>query len=49
MGEIKKKMSAMFCNTIRHIVDTSNELELQREDIVSVTKEGGQYILIYFK
>lgn len=49
MGETKKKMSAMFSNTIRHIIDSSNELGLQSEDIVSVTKEGGQYIMIYFK
>jgi hypothetical protein len=49
MGDNKKKMSAMFSDTIRHIIDTSNELSLQREDIVSLIKEGGQYVLIYFK
>ena len=50
MGEVKEKkvMYAIYGNTIREIVNQSNELGIQREDIVSLVKEGGQFILTYF-
>ena len=50
MGEVKEKkfMYAIYGDTIREIVNMSNELGIQREDIVSLVKEGGQFILTYF-
>lgn len=50
MGEVKNKkiMYAIYGDTIREIVNQSNELGIQRGDIVSLIKDGGQFILTYF-
>lgn len=42
-------MTAMTANTIREIVKTSNEEGIKREDIVSLLKENGQFVLVYYK
>lgn len=51
MGEnkIKTHMTVMVDTTIRGIVRAVNEEEIKKEDIVSLLKENGQYVLIYFK
>lgn len=50
MGEDNtvKIMYAIYGNTIRDIVKQSNELGIQKEEIVSLLKEGGQFILTYY-
>lgn len=50
MGEDKntKVMCAIYGDTIREIVRQSNELGIQREEIVSLIKDGGQFILTYY-
>lgn len=48
-GEITQLMTALSANTIRDIVNLSNELNIKREDIVSLLKENGQFILVYYK
>ncbi len=48
-GEIPQLMTALSANTIRDIVNLSNELNIKREDIVSLLKENGQFILVYYK
>lgn len=50
MGEGKKIqiMYAIYGDTIREIVRQSNELGIQRDDIVSLIKDDGQFILTYF-
>lgn len=47
--ETHQIMTAFTSTTIRDIVKTSNELCIKREDIVSLLKENGQYVLIYYK
>lgn len=42
-------MHAIYNTTIRGIIKDANEEEIKREDVVSLLKEGGQYVLIYFK
>ena len=42
-------MTAITDTTIKGIVKSANELNIKREDIVSLLKESGQFILIYFK
>ena len=42
-------MSALTATTIRGIVNSANEVGIKREDIVSLLKENGQFVLIYFK
>lgn len=44
-----KVITAITSNTIRGIVDAARELTIQREDIVSLVKEGNEYILIYYE
>ena len=42
-------MTAITDTTIKGIVKSANELNIKREDIVSLLKENGQFVLIYFK
>lgn len=34
--------------TIRGIVQAANDLEIKREQIVSLVKQGEQYVLVYY-
>lgn len=43
-----KVMLAMSSTTIRGIIATANRLSVQREDIVSLTREGNEFVLIYY-
>lgn len=43
-----KVMTAFTAPTIRTIIDIANELSIKREDIVTLTKESDQYILVYY-
>lgn len=47
--ETRQIMHVIYNNTIRGIIKDANEEEIKREDVVSLLKEGGQYVLIYFK
>ena len=47
--EVHKVMTALTDTTIRGIVRLANEEEIKREDIVSLLKENGQFVLIYFR
>ena len=42
-------MTALTATTIRGIVNSANEVGIKREDIVSLLKENGQFVLVYFK
>lgn len=42
-------MTAITNTTIRGIVNSANEIGIKREDIVSLLKENGQFVLVYFK
>lgn len=48
-SEVHQIMTAITDTTIRGIVKAANELRIKREDIVSLFKENGQFVLIYFK
>lgn len=43
-----KVLTAITAPTIRGIVQIANKLSIKREDIVTLTKEGNQHILIYY-
>ena len=49
MKENTKVMAVITSDTIRGIVNTANDNSIKREDIVSLLKENGQFILVYFK
>lgn len=48
MEEEYKFMKALTSQTIRELVKAANEIGIRRDDIVSLVKEGGQFILIYY-
>lgn len=52
MGESTTKngkvITAITSPTIRGIVNIANELSIKREDIVALTKEGNEHILVYY-
>lgn len=47
--EVHQVMTAITDTTIRGIVRSANEEGIKREDIVSLLKENGQFVLIYFR
>lgn len=51
LGSSKKTqvMTALIATTIRGIVNSANEIGIKREEIVSLLKENGQFVLVYFK
>lgn len=48
-AEVHQVMTAMTNDTIRGIVKAANEEGIKREDIVSLLKENGQFVLVYFR
>lgn len=42
-------MTVLAANTIREVVKYANEVGVKREDIVSLLKENGQFVLVYYK
>ena len=48
-SEVHQIMTALTNTTLRGIVRSANEEGIKREDIVSLLKENGQFVLIYFR
>ena len=48
-GVVHQIMTAIAANTIREITRNANEEGIKREDIVSLLKENGQFVLVYYK
>lgn len=48
-SEAHQVMTALTDTTTRGIVRSANEKGIKREDIVSLLKEDGQFVLIYFR
>ena len=48
-SEVHQVMTALTDATIRGIIRLANEEGIKREDIISLLKESGQFVLIYFK
>jgi hypothetical protein len=44
-----KTMCAITGNNVRHIIEAANDKNIQNADIVSLVREGGQFVLIYYK
>lgn len=43
------KLNVMAAPTIRAIVRFANEENIKREDIVTIIKDNGQFLLLYYK
>lgn len=46
---VHQVMTALTSATVRGIVRLANDEGIKREDIVSLLKENGQFVLIYFR
>ena len=44
-----KVMTCIVGQTVRNIVAQANELEIPREDIISIFTLGGQIYLVFYK
>ena len=42
-------MEAIYKPTVRGIIQAVNELEIKKEQIVTLIKQGEQYVLVYYK
>lgn len=42
-------MEVLISKTMRGIVTEVNNLKIKKEDIVTLFKEGDQYMLVYYK
>ena len=45
----QKAMYAISAPTMRRLVIEANQNEIKREDIVSILKEGEQFVMLYYK
>lgn len=43
-----KIMSTLYGDTVRSIVRQANERKIKKEDVVTLIKEAGMFILIYY-
>ena len=43
-----KKLAAISNESIRNIVDTANELGIQKDDIVTIIKGSTDYIMVFY-
>ena len=48
-SETHQVMTALYNTTLRGIVKDANEEGVKREDVVTLLKENGQFVLIYLK
>lgn len=42
-------IEAIYKPTVRGIIQAVNELEIKKEQIVTLIKQGEQYVLVYYK
>lgn len=47
-SEVRQLMSAITNDTVRGIIRLANEIGIKKDNIVSLLRENGQYVLIYF-
>lgn len=49
MGEVKKEyMTVITADTIREVVKAVNSRGIKQEKIVTLLKEGSQFMLVYY-
>lgn len=49
MSKDGKTMTALPAPHIRALVDKANELEIPREDVVTIIDKGDEVVLIYYR
>lgn len=43
-----KLLHALRARSVRELVNKTNELNIQREDVITILQENGQYVLLYY-
>ena len=46
--EVSKIMTAIAALTIRELVNIANKYGIKREDVITIVKDNGQYVLIHY-
>ena len=46
--EVPKIMTAIAALTIRELVNIANEYGIKKEDVITIVKDNGQYVLIHY-
>lgn len=46
--EVPKIMTAIAALTIRELVNIANKYGIKREDVITIVKDNGQYVLIHY-
>ena len=46
--EVPKIMTAIAALTIRELVNLANNYGIKREDVITIVKDNGQYVLIHY-
>ena len=46
--EVPKIMTAIAALTSRELVNIANEYGIKREDVITIVKDNGQYVLIHY-
>lgn len=46
--EVPKIMTAIAALTIRELVNLANKYSIKREDVITIVKDNGQYVLIHY-
>lgn len=49
MGNIRKKLAALNADSVRALVNTVNELDIQKEDVLSLIQHDNSYYLLYYR
>lgn len=49
MEENKKILKCVFKENLRLLVQFINSENIQKEDILHITRDAGQYLLLYYK
>lgn len=43
-----KVLHAIMCDTIRDLVDASLDLNIPREDLITILREDNKYVMFYY-
>lgn len=49
MGNTQKQLTALNTDSIRNLVNTVNELGIQKEDVLKLVCEKDSYYLLYYR
>lgn len=44
-----KRFNTVYSTTVRGLLKKANEEKISKEDVISIVKEGEQFVLVYFK